>query len=252
MAHLSSSPHNELRDIEEPLDDYRAVSGLAITGLLLGVCSVLALIHPVLWLLPLAGIVCDWLALRQMALASPPLLGRKAALIGMALSLIFGLSGPVQYWVHRRALRAEAIELADEWFTALRENQPEYAFRLTRQPTTKAARARPPVADRGSQEEYLKALRNAVHEEPTELLLKLGKKAHVRLFQHDTVWRDEINEGVRDLYAVTVGKGSEAVSFFIRIGCSRSQNRGTGEWEWQLTKHEFISFPDPQVLEALE
>lgn len=252
MATPSSSPHAELRDIEQPLDDYRPVSALAIAGLLLGLCSVLALIHPVLWLVPLSGVLFDWWALRRMAVASPPLLGRKAALVGMTLSLIFGLSGPIQYWVHCRALRAEAIELADEWFTALRENRPDYAFRLTHRPTSKAERARPPTVDHAIGEEPLTPLRKEVKEQPQEILLKLGKKARVRLFKHEAVWRDDASEGTRDAYVVTVGQGDEAVSFFVRIGCLRSQNHATGEWQWQITKHDFLGYPDPELFGALE
>lgn len=251
MAPISSETDTRPRDIEEPLDGYRAVSGLAITSLLLGSISIVAMIHPVLWVLPLAGMVAAWWALRQIAFGSPPLLGRKAALVGLTLSLIFGLSGPIQYWAHRRALRAEALEIADEWFTAWRENRPDYAVRLTRHSTSKSGRARPPLADATNREQILGSVRKTVHEQPAELLLKLGKQARVRLFQHDSVWWDESTEGVRDVYVVTVGKGSDAVSFFIRLSLLRSQDLATGEWQWQITKHDFISYPDPLVVDAL-
>lgn len=248
----SSSLHTESRDIEEPLDDYSPVSALAITGLVLGLCSALALIHPVLWLIPLSAVLLACLALLKIAVASPPLLGRKAALLGLALALIFGISAPIQHWAHRRALRVDAMELADEWFTALRLNRPDYAVRLTRRPSSKASRAKPPMADPANQDGMLTEVRKAIHEQPMEVLLKLGKKAHVRLFQHEAVWWDESNEGVRDTYVVTVGKPSDAVSFFVRLGCLRSQDRASGEWQWQITKHELIAFPDPDVLGALE
>lgn len=252
MMPVSSSPQTEPRDLEQPADDYRAVSALSITALLLGLCSVLALIHPVLWLVPLAAVLIAWLALRRIAVASPPLLGRKAALIGMTLALIFGLSAPIQDWLHRRVLRGEAIELADEWFTALRQNKPDYAVRLSRHPTSKASRERPPTADSADRDGLLTEVKRVVREQPVELLLKLGNKAHVRHYQHEAVWWDERNEGARDIYVVTVGKGSEAVSFFVRIGCLRSQDLASGEWQWQITKHELIVYPDPTVVNALD
>lgn len=252
MVPISPSPQTEPRDIEAPPDDYRPVSGLAIGGLLVSFCSALALIHPVLWVVPLSGIFFSGLALRRIATASPPLLGRKAALVGMTISLIFGLAAPLQYWAHRRALRAEALEIANEWFTALRENRPDYAVRLSQQPTTKAARALPPLTDGQKREQFLQSVRDAIHQQPMELLLKLGKKAHVRLVKNNAVWHDEASEGVRDTFAVTVGSGSEAVSFFVRLSTLRSQDRATGQWQWQITKHDFISSPDSDVLEAFE
>lgn len=248
----SSAPDARPRDIEEPLDDYRPVSGFAVAGLLLGLGSVAALIHPVLWVVPLCGVVATWYALRQIALGSPPLLGRKAALIGLTLSLIFGLSGPLVNWAHRRALRAQALEMAAEWFTAWRENRPDYAIRLSQRSTTKTGRDKSPLAESDSRDRLLGSLRKDVHEQPADLLLKLGKQAHVRHFQNESIWWDDANEGVRDLYVVTVGQGSDAVSFFVRLGLLRSQDRATGEWQWQITKHEFVTFPDGQLLDALE
>lgn len=252
MLPTASSPQTERRDFEEPLDDYRPVSTMAIGALLLGLCSATALIHPVLWVVPVAGASCAWLALRRIAAASPPLLGRKAALVGLTLALIFGISAPIQHGLHRYALRAEAIELANEWFTALRQNKPDYAVRLSLRAVSKASREKPPLADMTDRERLLSEVRKAIREQPLELLLKLGTKAHVRFFQNDAVWWDEKNEGVRDTYVVTVGQGSEAVSFFVRLGFVRSQDLASGEWQWQITKHELIGYPDPAVFGAFD
>lgn len=252
MSPLSSSLSPKPLDAEDIIESYRAVSSLAVAGLILGLCSVVALIHPVLWLVPLVGIAIDCMALRQIAMASPPLLGRKAVLIGMTLSLIFGIAAPIQYGAHRRALRAEAIELAEEFFTVLRENRPDYALRLTRQPTTKTARTKPPMAMPSMGEDALASVRKFTQEQPAELLLKVGKRAHVRLYQHGEVWRDESTEGVRDTYVVTVDEETQPVSFFVKLGCTRSQDLATGEWQWQISKNEFVSYPTEELLERLE
>lgn len=247
MSPLSPSASSKPLDVEDLTENYRAVSVLAVAGLILGLCSVVALIHPVLWLVPLAGVVTDCMALRQIAIASPPLLGRKAVLIGMALSLIFGIAAPIQYWAHRRALQADAIEVAAEFFTALRENRPDYALRLTRYPTTKTSREKPPSSMPGIGEDA--SVRKFTQQQPAELLLKLGKRAHVRLYRHVDVWRDESMEGVHDIYVITVDEETKPVSFFMKLGCTRSQDRSNGEWQWQIGKHEFISYPTEDFLE---
>lgn len=252
MPPVSSSLSTKPLDVEDLTDNYRPICVTAVGGLIIGLLSILALVHPLLWLLPLAGIVADWVALRQIATTSPRLLGRKAALVGMTLSLIFGLAAPIQHQIHRRALQADAIEVANEWFTALRENRPDYALRLTQQPTTKAARAKPPVPMAAMGEDALAPVRRATEEQPAALLLKLGKRAHVRLYQHEEVWSDESLQGVRDIYVVTVDENTNPVSFFVKLGCTRNQDLSNGEWQWQVTKREFVSFPSEGLKETLE
>jgi hypothetical protein len=237
-------------DLDDNLGQYRAVSGLAIVGLLAGLASVLAFLQPLLWLLPLAAIVINVLALRQIADALPQLIGRKAALTGLALALICGISAPIQRWIYLLELRAGSIEIAHEWFTALRENRPDYAHRLTLFPSTLASRATPPDEHAMAGAMSSSSLPRFTEQSPMNLLLRLGKKAHIRLYANEEVWSTRELEGVRDYYVVTVGEGTNAVSFFIRFGTSRSVDLATGDWEWQVTKYDFVTTPSPALLEA--
>ncbi|HET6883926.1 MAG TPA: hypothetical protein VFI31_27480 [Pirellulales bacterium] len=254
MALFSSPLSAQRLDPEENLQDYKAVCGSALIGLLLGLFSVVAFVHPLLLLAPLAGILVNVYALRQLALASPPQVGWKAALIGLACSLICGISAPLQYGLHRRALRAEAVAIADEFFTALRENHPDAAYRLTQYPTTRAGRANPSrelMMDDNRSDLAHASMRRFTQEPPVSLILKLGKRARVRLYQHEEVWSDVTSEGVRDVYVITAGEGPRASSFFVRLGCTRTPDIGSGEAQWQVTKHEFISMPSEAMLDAL-
>lgn len=251
MTPLSHLNEAETTAVEDNLVEYRAVSGLAIAGFLLGILSLLGLVHPLLSLLSLAGVIVSVLALRRITEASPALIGRKAALTGLALSLIFGISTPVERAVHSRALRAESAEIAVEWFSALRENRPEFAHRLSQYPTTRMARTQSPLKQYETGSMRVEALRKLVKESPVDLLLKLGKQAHVRWYQNEEVWSEKELEGVRDIYVVTVGEGAQAVSFFVRLGTTRSQDLATLEWQWQVSKSELISAPPPALLETL-
>ncbi|HVA45564.1 MAG TPA: hypothetical protein VNH11_04185 [Pirellulales bacterium] len=241
MAPLPPSIAEEDAEVDRELGPYRAVSGLAVAGLIMGLFSATALIHPLLWLVACVAIVVNALALRRIAALEPMLIGRKAALVGLASSLIFVISAPVQNLVHRRALRQESMEIAQEWFTDLRENRPEMAHKMSQFPLTAAARLKSPLPDYESGKIPLDPLRKFVRESPVDLLLKLGKRARIRWYAHEDVWADRGLEGVRDIYAVTVGDGPQATSFFIRIGTTRSRDIVTGEWQWQVTKHEFVS-----------
>lgn len=250
MASPSRVATPESIDLEDNLGQYHAVSGLAVAGLIAGMASILAFLHPLLWLVPLAAIVLNALALRRIAEAMPELIGRKAALAGLAMALICGISGPIQLLVYLRDLRTESVEVAREWFTALRENRPEYAHRLCLFPSTAASRAQSPAQHYASGAMAPETLRHFVNESPIGLLLKLGKRAHVRFYQNEEVRSNREQEGVRDLYVVTVGEGADAVSFFIRLGTNRSADLATGDWQWQVSKYEFVTMPSPVLLDA--
>ncbi len=61
---------------DEEVVRYRAVSSLAVAGLMAGLLSLLAMFATVLWLLPLAAVVLSGLALRRLAARGPELVGR--------------------------------------------------------------------------------------------------------------------------------------------------------------------------------
>ena len=79
--------------IAEPIEEgYCAVSLPAMAGLLLGLASGLAFLHPMLWLVPLLAIGVCLFALRQIDRYVPNLTGRAAARIGLSLAVIFGVA----------------------------------------------------------------------------------------------------------------------------------------------------------------
>jgi hypothetical protein len=113
---------------------YRPISGWAITGLVLGLISLLALAGPVLWILPLAaGAVC-LRALIHVWRNAPAMMGRKAALAGLWLAG-FSFSAAYGDWLYfRRLMRIEARRTAAYWFDLLARNRPELAYQLTLSP----------------------------------------------------------------------------------------------------------------------
>lgn len=246
MAPLPSSNVAEANlGPDEDIGDYRAVSGLAVVGLILAILSATAFIHPLLWLAAWTAALVNGVALRRIGEANSRLIGRKAALIGLAVSLICSIGAPVQFIVHRRQLRREAVEIAREWFDYLRDNRPEMAHRMSQFPQTKAARGKSPLPDYEAGSAPLEPLRGFIQESPVDLLLKLGKRAHIRLYENDDVWSSGGMEGVRDVYVVTVGEDNQPTSFFLRLGTTRSADLATGEWQWQVTLHEFRNEPPP-------
>lgn len=226
------------------LPEYRAVSGLAVGGLLLGLASVLAFVHPTLWAMPVVAVVVCGLALRRLAAERSTLVGRRAALIGLAAALICGISSPIQYFVSRYQMRADAIRAARVWFTALREDRPWAAHQLTLWPEGRWS-----LDDAGLVGKYTAEpdrLKSYAKNDAVRLLLTLGKQCHVRHYENVGVVSTIGGQDVIDIYAVTVEHEGRRVTFFVRTVLFRSYNLATGTWEWRVAAADFVRAPPGQ------
>ena len=129
----NSEPHaDELRD-------YRPVSRLAPITAILGIASASALIHPLLWVIPLLATVVGIVALRQFT-TNPQLIGRKAVLFGLILALFIGSYAPARTLTRRSMLSHESRRIATDWLELVRQGRLEEAHQWTltlrdRQPT---------------------------------------------------------------------------------------------------------------------
>src|SRR5262249_54395616 len=121
--------------IDADLAEYRAVSALAIVGLFLGIASACAFGHPVFWIVPIAAALINVAALKRIAAEAPRLVGRRAALCGLALALLIGAAAPTQFYVSAARGRSEARQVGQLWIEALTHNNPELALELEQDPS---------------------------------------------------------------------------------------------------------------------
>jgi hypothetical protein len=84
---------DEPADDFNPDDDYRALSTPAVAALVLGLLSGFALFDWWLGLIPLAGLLMGFLALRSIRKQSNELTGRALAIVGIVLSAGFWIGG---------------------------------------------------------------------------------------------------------------------------------------------------------------
>ncbi len=175
-----SAHHDSLPEHPDPdLTAYRPVSGWGVAALLVGLASAVALAHPLLWSVPLVGVVVAVIALRRIRRSEIKLLGRKAAIVGLAFSLIYGVAAPAHLLSRNHWLAARAQRLADEFIELVRTHQVDRAFALTlKSAETYSPRRRPmpgenPETAPKTQEEAFLA------EPPVSTLVSLGTKAHI-------------------------------------------------------------------------
>jgi len=129
-SRFSASEENEAAD-------YHAVSALAVVGLLCGLAAATAILSPALWIVALLGVLLNVLALARIAREAPALIGRKAALVGLILSVFFGAVAMTDWYTYSELINREARQFAALWFDSLRDHEPQKAHQLTRPASTR-------------------------------------------------------------------------------------------------------------------
>jgi hypothetical protein len=106
---------------EESLQNYRSVNRTSIVGFVLGLLSAASLLHWLLLPIAIAAVLISSLALLQVRARGGELLGRKAALAGIALGIFFLAFATTKEYVRRGELDRQARQHADKWLELLHE-----------------------------------------------------------------------------------------------------------------------------------
>jgi hypothetical protein len=125
--------------IEPPPADegYRRLSALAVLALAAGLLSVLAFVHPLLWAMPIIAVGLAMGALWHIRQHPDEVVGRGAALTGMAAAVFFGFgaigySFAREFWLVHRSRQA-----ADQFFSLLAEDRTHEAHQSTLMPSSR-------------------------------------------------------------------------------------------------------------------
>lgn len=243
-------PDNEILHarIPAPQDadvaEYRAVSVLAVLGLLAGLLATTALLSPAMWIVPLAGIVLNGLALMRIAQEAPTLIGRKAALGGLILSVFFGSVAIADWYTYSEMVRREAQQFATLWFDSLRQQEPQKAHQLTRNPGV-----RRPLDDKlwsiyyeGS--DAREELQAYIARPEIKALMTLRDKAQVRYYTSPVQSQEGGDDIVALVYAVTFPEAQQKKTFFLNLLLERHRLAQPSRAEWRIINSEGGVGPD--------
>jgi hypothetical protein len=242
MSELSATSDHVDSDGFDPSQEYRPVSTLAVVGLLAGLASVLAFAHPLLWAVPALGTLFSACALHQIAVAVPPRVGRKAALIGLALSLLCGTTAVTRQVLFRWQLRAETLQAGKQWFEALREGDPYKAHQFTLG-QGKRLEAGEDLVVRYSEPNARKDLEEYLEKPAIRLLLSLGPHAQVRYYEMKRLVAVPDAAGAAYRYAVSVRQDGKTTSCFVDLQWERSFDYVHRDWQWDLSSAEVVRQP---------
>jgi hypothetical protein len=213
---------------------YQAISGLAVVGLIVGILSLLALAHPFLWIVPAAGIVLSATALWRIIRDPAALVGRKPALAGLVLSVLFGAMAPADWFTYWYLVDREGRQFAAQWFEFLRRGEVIQSVQLM-----EPAQSRLALNDRlwkhyprGSQN--YESLESYVTRPEIRSLLALGPTADVRYYDTQDRSFSDGADHLEQVWAVTTEKAGQRTSYFIRLNLKRYPIPSTGRAFWQL------------------
>ncbi len=227
---------------------YRPLSLMAVVGLLLGLAAPLALVHPVFWLVPGVAVAMNAVALRRIARIEPPMAGRRAGQIGLALSLTFLVAAPAHVSLDMWVTRVKALRLADQWFGYLASNKPHLAHRLTSDaPGTMPSNEEDVWAFYRAAFAAEQDLREYLEKPEVRALLRLGKRARVRLYR--VVRQTPLTRGqlVEAQYAVTFEHHGKPKSFLVEVAIKRSKFYETGVTVWNVSSSKLVTDLPPEL-----
>jgi hypothetical protein len=216
--------------------EYPRVHRAAVAALLLGLVSWAALTSPVLWFLPLIGVVMATLALRSMTRSPEVVLGRRAAIIGLALCVIFISWASTHYFIRQELLYRQAREHGEYWLQLVRDGRLREAHQLT---MSKGERQSP---DTDLEEYYLdkpqliETYESFCNDSPMNQVVALDGKGSLRFVGRVKIETDRPMGSIIDLvtlqWAIDVADGDQTRSIPIVLGVGKTRMPNTPEAFW--------------------
>jgi hypothetical protein len=219
---------------DEEVARYRALSSLAVAGLLAGLLAPLAMLSSVLWLVPLVAVVLSALALRRIATRGPDLVGRPLALAGLLLGTLFLVAAPVDDFVYRYFFRQQARQFAAIWTEAVRHGEVYKAHHLMVDPAHRQP-LESKLEDFYKIEKWRQAMERFRNEPAMRTLFALRADANIRFYETAAEGADF----VQLIYAVTYpDEQQQPKSFFITLTMQRTVDTSNGRAAWTLIRVE--------------
>lgn len=239
-------PHIGLSSVEaENVVRYRTVSRIAVVSLLLGILSAAAIVSRLMWCVPIAGVTLAIVALRTISRNESLVLGRGAAQVGLALSLLFLASATTGHLVRQRTLSRQAMPHMSKWIEMVRDGRLREAHQLHL-----------PQEERqqlGSNlQNYYEADRRAREDmdvffdrSPLDKIIELGRQGELRFVADEDV--APVHESGEDAdvivqrYAIDYELDGEPQTLSFVVAIDRVYNAYDGQARWRIRD---ISDPD--------
>jgi hypothetical protein len=133
----SSLVETHFRSGEEApeLEDYRPISPLVVAACVAAVLSLLAVAHPLLWVLPVVAVVLSISAIVRVSAEHSRSGGRGVAVAALCFAALIGSYAPARSISRDRALFSQARAKAEEWISLIQQGRIQEAHQLSLSPS---------------------------------------------------------------------------------------------------------------------
>jgi len=227
--------------------EYPPVSRLAVLSLVLAIFAGGAVFSPLLVCAAVAGALVAAAALRSIARAERPPLGRTAAVAALLLCVLFGAWGTTWRVARQQVLYAQAKEHADKWLRLVQAGRLQEAYQLHLNQDDRLA----PGADLA---EHLKNNRDSRREfetffrrEPLQQIVAAGAGGHARFVRYEEQVDESFAGQKKDLvtlrYVWEAGADARPQTEVFLVQVVRSVVPERGEARWELRSVETPKLP---------
>jgi hypothetical protein len=225
----------------EELASYRSICVPAIVALLFAFAAPLALISPLLIMLPVLGVIMSLWAIATIHSAEGRYVGRWIALLALVLSVVFLFASQFRRVATSWLLAHQAQPIAQNWVRAVAKGNFDQAFALTRDTPQP-----PPAPGEVSAEPQKSPLETFMENPLVNRLSTLGADALVRLDRTIAVHRLPHGKyaAVQVFQVRSMGASETPEDLWIRISLERSRGVDGTKGAWQVVSFEDFENPD--------
>jgi hypothetical protein len=214
---------------DETVARYSAVSRPAILALFLGLASALALVSPILVIVPLAAAATAVVALRQISSSGAQYSGRWSATVGLCLAMLFAGWGLSREWTRQARLQEQARQFAEEWLQLVRDGKLQRAHQYMNPPGARLSSDAAIAEFYRTDAEAGEVMKSLFANEPLKTLSSMRSNGSVEFRALAGQSRRGFSDDVILQYTVRKSDSAEAVPLWItatRVVDSISKNPG--------------------------
>jgi hypothetical protein len=215
---------------------YRTLSILALASLVLGLASPLCLVAPLLMAIPVCGVVLAIAAILRIDSSDGAMVGRKAALVGLGLSVASVCAAFTRTALTERMLSAQARDAGAQWIKLLKAGEVDKAFELTLE-HAQGPPPKPPENRGGPPPEPAPDPLERFRANPVVVgLAKLGPEAKVQ-YDGDLAF----SPGARDEYTIVEQygiSGNSDAALPLRLTMLRVRANRIANARWLVERYE--------------
>ncbi len=236
-------PFSEPGEEGEAVEGYRPICGLAIAGAVLGVLSVTAFVNQLFWALALIAAGVNGAALWRIAVSGQALAGRRAALVGLTCSVLFGSMAVTNTLLEPARIRGDARRFAFEWLAELQHGKIERAHQRTVSFPRRLGAERPTEFLYKESAVLKRDVQQYASQEPVRTLAALGERAQVRYVRNERFEIGVDDRWAEDVFEVTVDRDGRRTTCPLKVTLRAWRNLLTKEWGWEVKSAEWLESP---------